>query len=206
LSLFKESGYIFAGTSNGMYRLKGSSSTWTKIDWGIPDSTTVNAFTMDTNRGTLFAGTTRGVFYSWDEGNTWTLFNEGLPTLDIASLAFFGNDVYAGVRSEGIWHRSRNDIIMKNIVALKDRGLSFNLPVITRIKNGLIIEYYSSHKGKATIEFFNSAGRKVSAFSDNAGEAGIHRVYWNVQNTAKGIYTLRIKTVGETYTRAIPIL
>jgi hypothetical protein len=69
---------LFAGTwRQGAWLSTNDGESWTAVDSGLPDSTTVNA--LAAGNGAVFASTDNGVFRSTDNGTSWTPVNSGLP-------------------------------------------------------------------------------------------------------------------------------
>jgi hypothetical protein len=93
--------YLFAGTwGYGVFRSTNYGSSWSQITFGPPDVSVDCIATMGTR---IFIGT-RGssLFYSSDDGASWDLRYSGLTDVlperpEIMSLAFGGNDIFAGL-------------------------------------------------------------------------------------------------------------
>ncbi|HEY9164597.1 MAG TPA: T9SS type A sorting domain-containing protein [Candidatus Kryptonia bacterium] len=89
LSLASAGGYIFAGTSAGVYRSSDNGGSWqvanTGIIWG---GAPVNQFaTVDT---TVYVATDGGIFRSTDFGTSWVSANNGLGTIGTSTVRTFG--------------------------------------------------------------------------------------------------------------------
>jgi photosystem II stability/assembly factor-like uncharacterized protein len=94
------SGYIFAGTYDGVFRSTDNGSSWTQTSitsgWG-------EAFAANSPLYNIFAGVhTQGVFRSSDGGNNFTLANNGLTQNSVFAIANTASGyVYAGIFGGG---------------------------------------------------------------------------------------------------------
>ncbi len=91
--------FIYAGTSDGVYRLPiGSGVIWTALGLTNPY---VKSFVNIGNN--LFAGSFGGgVFLSTDDGVSWTASNTGLTDWSVYSIAVNGGNLFAST-SEGVF-------------------------------------------------------------------------------------------------------
>ncbi|MHC1775327.1 MAG: T9SS type A sorting domain-containing protein [Lentimicrobium sp.] len=109
-----------AGTNAGILRSTDNGEHWTVVNSGLTDT---YLYSLTANETAVFAGTgdqMLGVFRSMDNGNSWQQIKNGMSYYDngiwlpayapmITSLAFIGNDLYAGTdESQGIWKTSDN--------------------------------------------------------------------------------------------------
>lgn len=65
-----DSGYIFAGTADGVFLSKDNSDSWEEKSAGLTDKV-IWALAID-DSGNVFAGTFSGVFLSTDDGEDWS--------------------------------------------------------------------------------------------------------------------------------------
>ncbi len=97
-----ETGVLYAGTSDGIYRYQAG--TWTPL--GLSGHT-VTALQIDpTHPNRIFAGTDTGGYYSLDDGQTWTIAHETLvgQTIDAITLNPTNtNLVYFSTKTHGIF-------------------------------------------------------------------------------------------------------
>ena len=79
-------GYLWAGTSGGLYSSFACFCGWTKTS-GISDNATIYTLAGDpVNRSTMFAGTKDGIYKTTDEGKTFTQINSEIK--NVAAIAF----------------------------------------------------------------------------------------------------------------------
>ena len=97
-----ESGVIYAGTSQGIYRHQ--SGAWSLL--GIYDET-VTAVALDPIKpGVIYAGTTSGAYYSTNDGISWNWVDKLLNGHTIQSISFdlsIPNVLYFGTKTHGIF-------------------------------------------------------------------------------------------------------
>jgi len=80
--VINDSGHIFAGTGNDVYRSINNGDNWNKINNGLPDNanfrTGIRSLAINQS-GYVFAGYEGyGVFRSIDNGDNWTEINNGI--------------------------------------------------------------------------------------------------------------------------------
>lgn len=79
-------GYLWAGTSGGLYSSFACFCGWTKTS-GISDNATIYTLVPDpTNRSAMFAGTKDGIYQTTDEGKTFTQIKSDIK--DVAAITF----------------------------------------------------------------------------------------------------------------------
>ncbi len=104
-------GYIFAGTSTGLYRTVDHGNSWMKMQKGVGD---VNVMCMAKNsEDYLLVGTSKhGVFISIDRGDEW--YNIGLEGVWIRDIAIDDEGyVYVTTDSIGVM-KSKNSTFFSN--------------------------------------------------------------------------------------------
>ncbi len=107
-------GYLWAGTSGGLYSSFACFCGWTKTT-GISDNATIYALAPDpVNRSVMFAGTKDGIFKTTDEGKTFTQTKSDIK--DVAAITFDLNNpkVLYAAESNGTLYKS------------EDGGMSWN--------------------------------------------------------------------------------
>src|SRR5262245_61537547 len=94
-ALFSHGDYLFAGTSNGLFRSTDQGQSWKSVNLAEINSS-ITSFTAV--GGTIFAGSRDcPIFSSTDNGLTWTpMENFG----NITALAAIGGNLFAGTRCE----------------------------------------------------------------------------------------------------------
>lgn len=99
-------GYLWAGTSGGLYSSFACFCGWTKTN-GISDNATIYTLAPDpVNKSVMFAGTKDGIFKTTDEGKTFMQVSSAVK--NVAAITFDESNpktVYAAT-SDGIVFRS----------------------------------------------------------------------------------------------------
>lgn len=104
-SIANSNNNIFAGTSSGVYI-----STNNGTSWNISSLIYVNVSAIAINGANIFAGTIgNGIYLSTNNGTSWNTINNGLIDLNVQSISFLGNDIYAGA-STSIFKSTNNGI------------------------------------------------------------------------------------------------
>lgn len=107
---------VYACTFNsGVFRSTDNGTTWTGLNNGIPEGTTLTA--LAANGGDVYVAGTRldwqtykiygGLYCSSDGGSSWTEQNIGLSSLDIKTVIARGSTVFVGTLYGGVF-RSTN--------------------------------------------------------------------------------------------------
>ena len=93
LALDDQTGDLYAGGANGLFRSSDDGGTWQMLTAKVSQ---VNALALDLRQKTLYAGTPNGVYVSRDTGATWQAANIGLvkPTA-VEALQLTHGTVYA---------------------------------------------------------------------------------------------------------------
>jgi photosystem II stability/assembly factor-like uncharacterized protein len=97
-----ESGVVYAGTGNGIYRYKNN-------NWSQPTlaNQVITTITLDfVKPGFIYAGTENGAYYSADGGSTWKYVNQSLQGIVIESITVdysYPNLLYFGTKTYGIF-------------------------------------------------------------------------------------------------------
>ncbi|MGE5456846.1 MAG: T9SS type A sorting domain-containing protein [Methanococcaceae archaeon] len=97
---------VYAGTGMGIFRSSDYGNTWSDLNtrfytiWDLAVKDTcfyASTWGMegDTSRG--------GCYLSTDKGISWKKINNGLTNLDVRSMAFVGDDVFAGTMGGGVF-------------------------------------------------------------------------------------------------------
>ena len=99
-------GYLWSGTSGGLYSSFACFCGWTKTK-GISDNATIYTLASDLqNPSTMFAGTKDGIYKTTDEGKSFS--KVGADIKDVAALTFdlAKSDLMFAATSTGEIHRS----------------------------------------------------------------------------------------------------
>ena len=76
-----------------------------------------------------------------------------------------------------------------------------------RVEGGhAVLEYTLAQPGEVSLAIYGVTGRLVANLGLAAREAGVHRASIPLQNMAHGIYFVRMRTGGISYTRRMLVL
>lgn len=104
-SIANSNNNVFAGTSSGVYI-----STNNGTSWNISSLIYVYVYVIAINGENIFAGTGgNGIYLSTNNGTSWNTTNNGLIDLQVYSISFLGNDIYAGANTS-IFKSTNNGI------------------------------------------------------------------------------------------------
>ena len=100
-----DSGIVYAGTDQGVYKLIGSVGTWQPCDSSLPTGKSVYSLAVD-NHDRVYAGINEGgVFRSFNGCSSWQDISAGLGNLNVLYLLMNVADsqrLFAGT-SDGVW-------------------------------------------------------------------------------------------------------
>ncbi|MBI5645463.1 MAG: DUF362 domain-containing protein [Ignavibacteriae bacterium] len=74
------------------------------------------------------------------------------------------------------------------------------------VRGSTIIEYRMRNAGRATIELFDSGGRRIDVITDGWRNVGTHMARWNSCQTPAGRYFYRFSTNGFSETKQLVVL
>ena len=101
--MVNNSGYLFAGTMNGLFLSTNNGENWIERSNGLSSNMIISLAVNSTNM--LLAGNYGGVYRSIDNGEYWSLRNDGLTNYSITSLIFNSSDIaFAGTMGDGVFH------------------------------------------------------------------------------------------------------
>lgn len=110
--LAKSDGFVFVGTTSGLYRATLLFDFWGKVDADFQKNTNINTIALDSN-GILYAGTNNGFVYkSINNGVNWTkvfevpksqIFRIAVSAKNSVFVATYGNGIYRSADGGGSW-------------------------------------------------------------------------------------------------------
>ena len=101
-------GYLFAGTTQGVYLSQNNGDSWLAVNNGlIKSGMPENVQVLAVNGSDIIAGTRDGMFHSLDTGASWTEINTGLSQwamTDIRAIAARDSAVFVGTYYDGVYY------------------------------------------------------------------------------------------------------
>jgi hypothetical protein len=182
---------------------------WTNVAGNLPDRNFVWSVVEDhVNRNLLFAGTEFGVFFTVDGGKQWTALRGKMPTIAVRDLeiqrrendlvaATFGRgfyilDDYTPLRSittetlnsDGAIFLPRKTYMYGELGFVR---AAFGNETKPNPPYGALLTYYLRNKSdKVVITVTDAAGKAVRTL-DVSGDAGLHRVAWDLREQPKPV-------------------
>ncbi len=185
---------LIAGTSgNGILVTDINEPGWkqTALKYGTVNSLAVSG-------GDIFEGSlNNGVERSSDNGMNWIEINDGLTNLSVNSLVISGEYLYAGTSGSGIWKRPLSEITSaeNNSNTLPSKfSLDQNYP--NPFNPSTTISYAVPYQSEVNISIYNSLGVLIKVLVNRAESAGLHRVIFNADNLASGVYFYKLTARG----------
>lgn len=121
-ALVVNNGVLYAGATNGLYYLNGS--TWTLVS-----GTTATVFTAVVYKGDIWAGNTSGAIYKWDGSTLSTMGTASGFTTHIIDMQVYGNDLYVAGSFYRIIYNGVNTVCNKLARWNGQRWSAINSPV-----------------------------------------------------------------------------
>ncbi|MBI2443020.1 MAG: hypothetical protein HYV40_03900 [Candidatus Levybacteria bacterium] len=102
-------GYLWAGTSGGLYSSFACFCGWTKTN-GISDNATIYTLAPDpVNKSTMFAGTKDGIFKTTDEGKIFNKMESGITDVSAITFDFDNPEILYAAESNGTVYKSEDN-------------------------------------------------------------------------------------------------
>lgn len=195
---------VFAGKTNGVFRLIGDGSSWTSELTGLPSSSrNVSSLAIAGDfiysAGILYAS---GIYRSEISGSmSWSNTSSSLPDQRISKLYSDGTNVFAGVASVGLyrisddgenWYSSNNGLCGYNTLRfMPSTDQSYYIVTKGGGQNGMIFK--KDNLGNS----FTSLG-KITNYNSGADDAGPFE-YKNLLFISHQGYTYRSDNNGNTW-------
>jgi hypothetical protein len=181
------------------------------------------------NANLLFVGTEKALFVSLDSGQAWHRLKAGLPVVPIHDLVIHPRerDLVIGTHGRGVFVMDINPIEEMNSKILDKAAHIFSVRpalaytptkpetkskayVAPNPKVGATVYYHlQSPATKVTYIIRDKEGARVMESSKTAGDAGIHRIHWDLidhkaaepKMVLAGEYIVELNVDGETVSR-----
>jgi hypothetical protein len=174
--------------NTGVYRSATGASPWTFTTLGLSP---LLAAPLALDGPIVFAcfvglgGST--LEYTADDGATWKALDvQPVITLDLAMSA---SALYAG-RADGLWRWSMGITSVEEIPNAE--RLQFRITGPQPVRDEVVFRFELSKAGRAVIEVFDAAGRRVSQRLESGWSAGQHEVAWSARGLSPGVYWARL--------------
>ncbi len=212
--LAKNDGFVFVGTTSGLYRATQMFDFWGKVDADFKNNTNINTIALDSS-GNLYAGTNNGmIFKSTNNGVNWIQIYESTNNSIYKIIVSPQNVIYAATYGKGVlrsktggtsWEEVNDGLFNQfttSIVALPSReffvaswgngvfyGKEYEISTFFEGEyctgNEIAVDYL------ATINF-NSDNYFIAQLSDNNGKFTNPLEIGRIQSTTSGTIICRI--------------
>ena len=90
---------------------------------------------------------------------------------------------------------------------LKKNGIRLYNPFPNPVENDVVLQYYLNSPQKISINIYDIQGKMVETLiSDQYSIAGNHKITFNVDQIASGLYNVQLRTTQTTYTKSFVVL
>jgi len=190
-------GKLLAGAGNGILLYDPTDDAWEPTANSVSGSI---CYVLTRSDSILFAGTSVGVFASKNNENDWMPMNEGMGAAEIASMATFGQYLYAGTWGGGVWRRKLSDFI----TGVQDhspilRGGSFDA-FPNPFGQATTLRCWPGRPGPASLRIVDACGREMFSWADVALAPDPQRITWDAAGLPSGIYLCILRTPDKVET------
>lgn len=204
-----DEGYIFAGTggSNGaVYRSMDDGASWDKKDTGLPYNS-MQALAINTE-GDVFVGTEdHGVYCSTNNGDSWVEINSGLTDDDVRCLAINESGyIFAGTCNKGVFRSVQSTSFVKGRTSRAQISFVLKNNYPNPFNSSTTIEFSIIQSGYVTLKIYDISGKEVALLIRKKFSVGNHKVEWNADNFASGVYYYRLQSDGLIVTKKCVLL
>lgn len=197
---------------------KDYGQTWTDLsgfaNWevstnGFPDVAVFDLVVMPHATNVLWAGTEIGLFESRSYGAEWTYADNGLPAVAVWQMKIRDDEVILGTHGRGVWTVPLGEVAV-GIAEEPDEvpstiSLSQNYP--NPFNASTTIEFTVPREVQVRLTVFDAVGRKVTVLTDQVYAPGVHKLNWEANAYASGVYFYRMEAEGRLiHTRTMTLL
>lgn len=212
VSLTTDKFYIYAGTTNGIYRTRLNSTIFEWTHAGLPETIVYSLASIPNGAGGayLFAGTQSGGMYFSNNGLDWIEVGEGMPASDVLTLAYNEGYLYAGTLARAVWQRPVDEMIALGPPAIPlGLALHQNYPNPYSPVDGAphtVIDYEVPTTATVSLKVYNMSGQEVATLVEGAESEGIHTAIFDASHLPSGNYIYRLTANGQTVDRLMMVV
>jgi photosystem II stability/assembly factor-like uncharacterized protein len=195
ISPFVNSYYIFAGTSEGVYRKSNTNNTWSETVSGMNYQNVTTVVTDPTSANIIYAGSNDNsnyghIYFSTDYGDSWTEQNDGFPSASINQLKLCtdpssGELSLFAATSEGVFQAvesSKDNVNLQKKLNVTSYPNPFN--------SSTIVRFNVIYDANVEMDVYDILGRKVTTLAKGYFKKGVHSISFKANNLASDIYFL----------------
>jgi photosystem II stability/assembly factor-like uncharacterized protein len=198
----RDHGWISALDEGAFYRTTDGGKTWTDIPYENRFSHFFNSFFFfNSNYGIASTFVFCGIVISKDGGFYWS-YEESLPPSRLNVMTFINNTIGWAVGTRGAILKFQGNYFKINDNVPTSADLAGNYP--NPFNNKTTIYFYLSQPQEVSIAIYSVLGKGVETFSVSNPTKGKNEINWQPQNTATGLYLIKIHC--HDFTRVIKCL
>jgi photosystem II stability/assembly factor-like uncharacterized protein len=188
-----------------VYVTEDYGETWKSIRGNLPVGSSRACREDIQNQNLLYVGTEFGAWVSANRGGSWTKFNNNMPTVAVHEFAQHptSGEIVAATHGRSLWVLEVTPLRQMNAENLKAKAHLYQPNTVVRWhmeqgREGQFSEslrrfvgqnppqggqiYYSitQKPEKIALKISDYAGKTVAEFPTISGDAGLHRVVWNL--------------------------
>ena len=197
--------YVYAGTyGNGLLKSSDNGATWTKVT--SLDIVYVYSLTADSDGKVYASSYTNGIMVSSDNGSTWSSI--GMSGYGVSTVVTGSSSLYAGTK-DGVIYKSATS--GSSITSTEETSevpttyqLAQNYP--NPFNPTTTIQFAVPQASRVMIRVYNSIGQEVAVLADQEFSAGTHKVTFNANGLASGMYIYQMLGKNLNITKKMMLL
>jgi hypothetical protein len=186
-------GSVYAATTGGgVYRTTPNGAYWTST--ALVDQ----AYAISINsRDHIFVRSVReGVLRSKDGGERWQAIGHGLDNAIVSTFVFSPSGYAYALTNQGLYRSVESTTAVQESSDIQPASFALQQNYPNPFNPSTAIPFSLPHSAFVTLRIYNTAGVEVATLVAEKLAAGEHRVQWQAQNMAAGVYFYRLR-VGE---------
>ncbi len=148
--------------------------------------------------GTLLVGCGLGEIWVKPVTGEWQLFDDGFYSLSCTDLQIAGDRLVLATRGGGFWTRPLSEVpISTDLTAALVSESGWNLQAWPNPFNpSTSIPFTLMDSQQLSLRIYDLQGRLVQTLAEGVFSAGSHRVQWQPQGIASGVYVIQLSGVS----------
>lgn len=184
------------GSNIGAFLSPTGDVPWTYSDPGAGHSLFTVSFAMHgPDLFANFGAFSSSFMVSHDQGESWQPLD--LVPVPITGLAILGNTLYAS-RFDGLWRWPLDDVA--GVPPSRAPRLKFAIAGAQPVRDVVRFHFELPAAGRATIDVFDLAGRRVASSIEGTFAAGTNEIAWDARALAPGVYHARLNAGAQAET------
>ena len=159
-------------------------------------------FVFPNNPDRMWMGTDTGLWETLDAGESWSRDNRGLPNVPITriNLSHDWEEILVATFGRGLFTVSATAVDVMLVSTTPDAELPESSTLLTNYPNPFAgettLEFAVQKPIHVRLDVFDVLGRRVETVADQRYSGGTHRLRWNGQALARGVYLVRMNMDG----------